>query len=290
LRDPRHRLQAIGEARIALENPISVPEAPPAIRSSSSHWIAWVVTALAIAGAAALAVVHFSERPFQQQTVRFIVTPPEKVTTITTFRLSPDGRYLAFVAFEGGRTQVWVRPVDSLEPRALPGTEGANIAANQLFWSPDSTFIGFVAQGKLKKVSVAGGPPQSLCDVPNSARASWGREDVILVAPGPVSPIYRVPSAGGVLTAVTRNTTNENHFTPEFLPDGRHFLYFVTGGKTETNGLYVGSLDGTPPMRLLPDTTLPAMYVPAAIAGKSGHLLFRRDNTLMAQPFDAEKL
>jgi len=288
-RDPRQRLQAIGEARIMLENPAQVAEAARPVKAASNR-IAWIVATLAIAGAAALSYVHFVEPPPNPRTVRFQVPAPREASTIFTFRLSPDARYLAFVALGAGRSQLWVRPVDSLEPRALPGTEGLQGGGNQVFWSPDSAFIGFVADGKLKKVSVAGGPPQSLCDVPNTARATWGREGVILVAPGAASPILRVPSAGGVLVPVTKPGPGENHFTPEFLPDGRHFLYFVLGGKTESTGIYAGSLDGMPPVRLLPDLTPPAEYVTSAVTGQGGHLLFRRENTLMVQPFDPKEL
>ena len=261
--------------------------------SPSRFWatatLAWIVASVAVAGAAALAFIHFRETPQAQNSVRFQVAPPEK-SVIRTFAVSPDGRYLAFVIMGqgAGQSQLWIRPIDSLDARALPGTDGVSPQASQIFWSPDSRFIGFVTQGKLKKVSVAGGPPQSLADAETSARATWGRAGVILIAPGPRSSILRVPEAGGVPVAVTKPAGGENHYTPHFLPDGRHFLYSVTGGGPERNGFYVSSVeDSAQPLRLLPDTST-ARYAPPPTSGGSGHLLFVREGTLMAQPFDAE--
>jgi eukaryotic-like serine/threonine-protein kinase len=232
-----------------------------------------------------LAVVYLRETPPTPRTVRFPVAPPEK-TVITSLTLSPDGRYLAFVA---GR-QIWLRPIDSLDARALPGAEGAP-SPDALFWSPDSTFLGFNSQGQLKRISVKGGPPETLADVPLGSRASWGREDVILIAPDLGGPIQRVPAAGGVPVAVTKPAAGEYHVAPQFLPDGRHFLYRVIGSKVESSGIYVSSLEeGAQPVRLLPDTSSPAKYAPPADSGGSGHLLFVRETTLMAQPFEPETL
>ena len=159
-----------------------------------------------------------------------------------------------------------------------------------IFWSPDSTFIGFVAQGTLKKVAINGGPPQPLTGAPGRTRATWGREGVILLTTGAGSPIQRLPESGGVPVAVTKLEDTGGHFVPQFLPDGRHFLYYVNFAKPERTGIYVGSLeDGVPPVRLLPDAS-PARYTLPAVRGGSGHLLFIREATLMAQPFDPQTL
>jgi Tol biopolymer transport system component len=215
------------------------------------------------------------------------MSAPEK-SVIAGFELSPDGRYVAFVT-RGGTSKLWVRPIDSIDAQELPGTDGARPLPGQVFWSPDSSFIGFVAAGKLKKVSIGGGPPQTLTDVPDSARATWSQQGVILIAPGPGTPIRRVPATGGVSVPVTTPGAGESHFTPHFLPDGRHFLYWVTG-KPETVGVYLSSLEeGAQPVRLLPDNA-PARFAPSDAAGKRGHLLFTREGTLMAQPFDSETL
>jgi tricorn protease-like protein len=114
---------------------------------------------------------------------------------------------------------------------------------------------------------------------------------VIVIAPGPGTPIQRLPESGGVPVPVTRPREGENHFTPHFLPDGRHVLYLVIGGVRETTGVYVTSLDeGAQPVRLLPDVTTPTRFTPSDGVGANGHLLFVRDGTLMAQPFDAHML
>ena len=290
-KDPRQRIGDIHDVRLALEGSFETPSrsdsavtAPASTRLRIAALA--IVAALAVVVAATLAFVHFRERPAAQGSVRFQVPPPDK-SAILTFALSPDGRHLAFVA-TGERSKLWVRPIDSVDARELPGTEGVRSATGQLFWSPDSNSIGFVAEGKLKKVSINGGPPQTLTDVLNSTRASWGRERVIVMAPGPGAPLSRLPEAGGISAAVTKPRVGENHFTPEFLPDGRHVLYFVGGSTPETNGVYLTSLDeGAQPVRLLADATT-ARFTRSDAAGASGHLLFIREETLMAQLFDPE--
>ena len=289
-RDLRKRWQAIGDVRIALEEGVAAtPTAPTSL--PSGFWapatLAWIVASFAVTGAGVLAFVHLRETPRAHNMVRFHVAPPEKLF-ITSFAVSPDGRYLAFI--NGPRGRLWVRPVDSLNARELPGTDGASAAANQTFWSPDSRFIGFVAQGKLKQVPVNGGPPQSLADVDyRGVTATWSREGVILFSSG-LRSIQRVPSAGGVPVAVTKPAAGETHSAPQFLPDGRHFLYQVMGGRPESTGVYVSSLEeSVQPLRLLPDAST-ARYAPPPTSGGKGHLLFVREATLMAQPFDPETL
>ena len=242
-----------------------------------------IVAALALVAAAALAFVHFREAPAERRSVSFQFSAPEK-SVIASFDLSPDGRYVAFVT-RGESSKLWVRPIESLDAQELPGTDGARSLAGQVFWSPDSSSIGFVADGKLKKVSISGGPPQTLTDVLDSVRGTWGQQGVILIAPGNGTPIRRLPEAGGVSVAVTAPVAGESHFTPSFLPDGRHFLYWVSG-----KGVYLSSLqEGAQPVRLLPDNS-PARFAPSDADGKRGHLLFVRQGNLMAQPFDSETL
>jgi serine/threonine protein kinase len=293
-KDPRQRIGDIHDVRLALEGAFETPSRSDTIATASASTrlplaSLAIVAVVGIAAAAALAVVHFRETPAAQRSVRFEVQPPDK-STISNFDLSPDGRYLAIVT-RREHSKLWIRAIDSLEARELPGSDGARVAPGQLFWSPDSSSIGFVADGKLKKVSVSGGPPQTLTDVLDTARATWGREGVILIAPGPATPIRRLPETGGVSVALTKASIGgENHFTPQFLPDGRHALYYVIGGKPETDGLYVTSLeDGAQPVRLLPDATM-ARFTRTDPAATRGHLFFIREGTLMAQPFDLETL
>jgi len=177
-----------------------------------------------------------------------------------------------------------VRPIDSLQAQPLAGTEGAAFP----FWSPDSRFIGFFADGRLKKIEASGGPPLALCDAATGRGGTWNREGVILLTPTVGSPIHRVSAAGGTTTPVTALDTpkyESSHRWPYFLPDGRHFLYVAgsafTPKESPTNSVLVGSLDSKE-SKLLFHTHANAIYA-------SGHILFLRQNTLMAQPFDAKR-
>ena len=242
-----------------------------------------VLFAAALVAALILAVVHFGEAPLQQRALRFSIPAAEMAEA---FALSPDGRYVVFDGFTEGGWQLWVRRLDSLEVQTLPGTDDALLP----FWSPDSTYIGFFAQGKLKKILVAGGPAQTLCDAPNGRGGTWNREDIIVFAPSPNDVLHRVSAAGGVPLPVTTLDASEGrgyHRFPRFLPDGRHLIY-LTSGTTDKNGTYLASLDSKEARRLVADDSR-AEYDPGA-SGESGHLLFVRQGTLMAQPFDAGSL
>jgi Tol biopolymer transport system component len=167
----------------------------------------------------------------------------------------------------------------------LPGTENPSFP----FWSPDGRFIGFFADGKLKKIAATGGPPQTLCDAPVSRGGTWGLDGTILLAPTPNSPIYRLSASGGQPTPVTRmdpERAETSHRWPFFLPDGRHFLYLVASfaGAThdELHGIYVGSLDAQED-RILVRAKSSLAYAPP------GYLLFLRERNLFAQPFDARE-
>src|SRR5206468_7037990 len=120
---------------------------------------------------------------------------------VQSFALSPDGRYLIFAAQVDGTQRLWLRPLDAIDPQPLPGTEDAQYP----FWSPDNQYIGFFAQGKLRKIAVSGGPVQTLCDVSNGRGGTWNRDGVIVFAPLGASPgLQRVPAGGGVPSTVTR--------------------------------------------------------------------------------------
>ncbi len=282
-KDSKLRLRDIGDAKLLLQDRSASTRSVEIRRSA---WIAWSLVALFFVSTAAVAVVHFRVTPAQARTLRFQVAPPEK-STIGAFRLSPDGRYLAMIAIEGStRSRLWVRPLGSLDAQPLPGTDGANFP----FWSPDSAFIGFTAQEKLKKIAVTGGPPQILCDAPATTRGAWGRDGVILFARGPGSPLLRIPATGGVPAPVTKPAPGENHLAPDFVDAGPRFVYTVAGGANPAStGVFVGSLDGTPSVRVLPDESN-AAYVPPLTSSAIGHLVFRREGSLMAQPFDARRL
>ena len=249
---------------------------------------AWAVAGLFLLTTLGLSFVHFREQPPVTQSLRYqISTPGSEMAQYPT--LSPDGRNLAFVTSYRGPSQLWVRAMDALDARPLAGTDDATYP----FWSPDGAYLGFFAGGKLKKVALAGGPPQTLCDASTGRGGTWNREGVILFSPGPASVIFRVPAAGGTPVPVTKLAENggsgQGYRFPAFLPDGVHFLYSAGSDKPDSGGVFVGSLDGAAAMRLLPDSSN-GLYAPPAAPGASPHFLFRREDTLMAQPFDATRL
>jgi Tol biopolymer transport system component len=208
--------------------------------------------------------------------------------------LSPDGRKLAFLAAgPDGVQRIWVRMLDSLEVRMLEGTQVPN--SPPPFWSPDSRFIAFDTDGKLKKVDILGGAPQSICDDQNIAvGGSWNSDGVILFG-STTGGIMRVPASGGTAvpaTAIDSNRKETRHAFPVFLPDGRHFLYLRTSIDAENSGIYVGSIDATPDRQdfsRLISTALGADYA-AAPDSSAGRVLFVRENTLFAQAFDERRL
>ena len=206
--------------------------------------------------------------------VRFAIEPPQDARFSTTLALSPDGSRIVFgVVDSHGEDQLWVRSLDALESRALPGTEGGICP----FWSPDGRHLGFFAHGRIKTIDVLGGPPETLCDCAPSPRGgSWNREGVIIFAPDSRSALWRVPSTGGPRTPLTTldpAIRAGSHRWPHFLPDGRHFVYLLLSGQVEQQGLYVGSIDSGEVIRLV-DANSSAVYAPP------GYLLFERDGSL----------
>jgi hypothetical protein len=205
--------------------------------------------------------------------------------------LSPDGRKVAFTARgDDGVVRLWVRNLDSLDAKPLTNTSNNPVP----FWSPDSRYIAYQLDGKLKKVEAAGGSVQTLCEAPIQFEGgAWNQENVIVFSG--VGGLMRVPAAGGVpqpLTALDSSKQETAHGFPVFMPDGRHFIYFRRSSVAENGGVFTGSLDDTPakatPQRLLA-SPVNALYAPPK-QGDRGYLLFARDNSMLAQPFDAQKM
>ena len=266
-----------------------IPAAPPASRVSPR---AIVFAAAAAALAAMLAAVLWTRtRPAAAASqLRFTVAPqPGTVFNFSSSTpappvLSPDGRRIAFGARDAaGKTFLWVRSLDALAARALPETEGATYP----FWSPDGSALGFFARGKLMRIGVDGGPPQSVCNAPDGRGGSWGSRGDILLAPDPRGPIVRVRAGGGDPVPVTRLPSGKSeaaHRWPSFLPDGQHFLYFVHDPDApKSQGVWVGSIASSETTRLLPVASN-AVYSPP------GFVVFAREGALYAAPFDAQKL
>lgn len=250
---------------------------------------AWL--GLVVAGASVLALrlgwAYFA-RPSTSdaRVMRLSILPPEKATLIAGHAptISPDGAHLVFVVTDAtGRTILYLRALDSPAAQALVGTEDGAWP----FWSPDSRGLGFFAGGKLKKIDIAGGQPVTLADAPVPRGGAWSKANVILFAPAPPAPTFRISASGGQPTPLNSVDIPNGEFPrwfPQFLPDGRHYL-FLSGGsrKAGTRVVYVASLDSKEVKPVL-TTDFTAVYA------KPGYLLFRREAMLMAQKFDADRL
>jgi serine/threonine protein kinase len=282
IKEPRKRIQAIGDARIAIEEIESgvevdgdVPQVRSLRRSKVLVGIAAASFLVMIVSLTAVSVVYFNRpEPPVPPEIR-IELNTSSATNPFSFAISPDGRRLVFSASSEGKSQLWVRPLDLLAAQPLAGTDGASSP----FWSPDSASVGFFADGKLKRIDVVGGAPQVLANAITGRGGAWNREGIILFSAA--GPLLKVPATGGEAVAVTQVETGQgSHRFPQFLPDGRHFIYFVQGGLAQ--GVYAGSLDGTPSKRL-------ANADAAAVVSLSGFLLFPRQTTLFAQAFDFKR-
>ena len=247
---------------------------------------AWIVAVSMVVAAAVLGWLYYRRLPEEPRTVKVSVLAPEKTTFVTSSlpAISADGRRLAFASSGATdrRPQLWVRELDSMASRALPGTEGAN----DPFWSPDGRAIAFFAGGKVKKVELAGGPAVILADALQGRGGTWSPKGTIVFAPNTNGTLYKVAAAGGSAAPATRLDESRDEFShrfPWFLPDGRHFLY--TGRSTDPakSAIYVGDTESNEQRRILAVSSN-AAYAPP------GFLLFVRERALMAGSFDARAL
>jgi eukaryotic-like serine/threonine-protein kinase len=280
-RDVKSRLRDVGEARVAIqkyrENPSEAELSGRVItRGSRREVFAWIAAGVLLV---ALALVYYRHASEEARTVKLFLPPPENASFSGPPAVSPDGRHVAFAATTGEKTQLWVRDLDSLAARPLAGTEGAY----NPFWSPDNRFVAFFAGRKLKKIEVAGGPAQTLCDASAGRGGAWSQNGVIVFTPGIFDSLYRVPAAGGSATpliAIDQSLGEDSIRCPWFLPDGRHFLYTARNSDRYKSAIYVGDLGSKERRRIL-SAGSNAVYAPP------GFVLFLRERTLMAQPFDA---
>jgi Tol biopolymer transport system component len=304
-KDLKHRFRDIGDAKLEIEDALGGKTGIATTASTSSRtgrrlvWILAALVVLAVITATALTtMVYRRVEATDARVIRFSMAMPgsgalalpSSLTVVANppLAVSPDGHDVAFAArTPDGRTMLWVRPLDAVTARLLPGTEGASSP----FWSPTGRFLAFFAGGKLKKIDVSGGLPVAICDVPDNRGGAWSATDVIVFSPGAsittrlASGLQKVPAAGGAPTAATPLAEGEtSHVMPSFLPDGRHFLYrAVTRGATGAGPIYVGTLDSPDRKFLLNATSANVVY-------SRGHLLFVQDASLMAQPFDDQRL
>jgi eukaryotic-like serine/threonine-protein kinase len=295
-KDPARRLPAIAVARLDIDDALAAPtDAAPATRPSRHRgrpeWFAWTIAgAVVVVATGAIGWVSWWHEPApQQQSLQFVIEPPPQGQfTYQNFgtAISPDGRFVVFAARTGASPALWLRPLDALTARELPGTE----SGNGMFWSPDSQSIGFVSTGKLKRIDLVGGSPQVLADVANYEGGSWSKDGVILVSTGGV--LQRIPAAGGTVMPVTvldAARKHQSHRYPHFLPDGRTFLFLVRSVDPMVEGIYAATLEQPTPGPRLVATNSKSVYVPA-YGGRPGQLLWMRDSTLMTQRFNVSRL
>jgi serine/threonine protein kinase/Tol biopolymer transport system component len=291
-KDPKKRLRDIADAMPILD--LVATDAPPHPTRRAHRWLALALTlaGLFLLTSIILAIVNSrAEPPGPPQLIRFQVYPPEKTNFATPAddppAVSPDGKRLAFIAAgQDGRARIWIRDLESVDARPLPGTE----EPQYIFWSPDSRWIAFRAGGELRKIAISGGPSQTLCACFAVLHGAWSKNGLILF--GNSQGIWKISENGGAvtqLTSVDASRGEDIHFIPSFLPDGRHFLYVRSSSALKkgeaTSGTYVGSLDAKPSdqsqTRLFP--------VSAAYVG-SGLLLTYSTTAMMAQAFDPHTL
>lgn len=264
---------------------------PPSSGSTSrsirgfSTYLPWAITAISIIAVAMMAWFWGRQPEASPRTMRFALEAPEdnslRVAPSTAIVMSPDGSHIAFVAADSiGETHLWVRSLNAFVAQMLSGTEGASFP----FWAPDSRRLAFFADGKLKKIDITGGPPLTLCNAEDGRSGDWNRDDILVFSRTATSGLSSLNASGGEPVPVTElDTTREEttHRWAAFLPDGNKFLYYSRTGNTgasEEDAAYLGSLDGSV-NRIL-------MRHNGNVKYARGHIIFVRENTLMAQLFD----
>ncbi len=288
---PEERWQSAGDLRrelrwVAEGRP---GEGIPVTRGPRRPWLAWAVAALGVVAAVGLAVSRLRETLPSSRPVRFSFPPPEKAAVPSDVErhdlaVSPDGERIAFVVSSEGQSRIWVRSLDALSPRAIPGTEGASSP----FWSPDGSNLAFFADGKLKRVALAGGPAQKICDAAGRNAGSWGKAGTILFTQyfSREDGLYAVAAAGGSPARISTSGPWRGFMEPRwphFLPDGNRFLCLSWSPKEGTGFLLAGSVGSPALERIAP------LESRVELSG-GGHLLYVHEGLLVARPFDAAKL
>jgi eukaryotic-like serine/threonine-protein kinase len=261
----------------------------PRLAGSARGLRAWTTAGIALVALfAGLGLAYFWRPVSGHHVIRSSIVPPEKSSFAqsandwASVAVSPDGsRIVVGVVGQAGPEMLYVRPLDALTGQVLAGTEGASFP----FWSPDGHSIGFFADGQLKTIDASGGPVQVLCPGPEGRGGTWNRDGLIVFAPSPFAGLFRVAATGGAPVAVTKLDTarhEDTHRWPQFLPDGRHFLYLARTTDIATSEIHLGSIDSVEPVSVLGATGNP-VYAPP------GLLLYPRADILVAQPFDADR-
>ena len=286
-KDPKRRLHDISDARLLLDD-APLPAAPSA--RPQRAWLPWVIAALASIALAVTSVVWMTRPAPASRVIRFTLPlPPGTLfNTDSAAAVSPDGRYVVFSAAGPTVTSLWLQSLDSTTARPLAGTDDAN----RPFWSPDSRSIVFnVRGGPMKRLDIVGGAAQVLGDIPGTSPTgggAWGRDGSILF--GTTTALYRLSDTGGTPQTLTKSDAarQETHFRfPEFLPDGKRFLYWIGSPNPDVEGTYLGSLERPNERVRIMGGKDKAIYAPPR-DGEPAYLLFLRDQSLLAQRFDVD--
>ena len=298
-RDASRRLQSIAEARIALEDLKAGRTGESAVQpvaKGDSRWrrerLLWMFAALVLAAVVVTMAFRRTDVP-AQPLVQSTLMPPAgwDFAPGSPFAVSPDGSQIAYVAVArpgnesaaAGSNAIWICDLALPEPRRLADTDRDGFP----FWSPDGRWLGFFANGKLNKIEAKGGPVIPLCDATDGRGATWNAAGIILFQRAWSEGLMKVSASGGTaepLTTLEKERFDVAHRWPHFLPDGKHFLFYLvstTNANSEFSGIYLGSLDSKE-LRFLRKTESRAIYA-------RGYLLYRAGSTLMAHPFDVSK-
>ena len=281
-KDRNERLRDIGDAGIEIRDALARADPEESVVGTSGavlyrQRLAWIGPLVALTIVLGTSLILALRRTPGASEMRVDISTP-LTTAPLSLAISPDGQTIAFVATADGQSRLWLRSLVTGSAQPVKGTDGAEFP----FWSPDSRSIGFFAEGKLSRLDVDGGSVRTLAPAPGGRSGTWNREGVILFA-SLGTPIARVPATGGEPVPLSGLAQEGSDFTPQFLPDGRRFLYYVRGSP-EKRGVYVGQLDERLDARRLLDSDTGAAYA------SSGHLLFVLQGTLFAQQFDPIRL
>ncbi len=286
--DADERWQTAHDVALQLESmraesmPVAGPVTPSGVRAGTRA--PWIVAAAVLASIAVVAVASRWARPDTGRSMRLQLSEPEPSDILPGLAISPDGRKLLWSTAREGQNTLWLQDLAEAEPTRLAGTGGVIEAFP--FWSPDSRRVAFFAEGQLKAIDVTTGAVGAIAPASIGHGGAWSKSGTIVYAPDMAGPLYRVPDRGGQrepATTLDRAHNESSHGWPVFLPDGRHFIYLAWSRTREDGVAYVGSLDSTERVRLMPAEAA-VLYAPP------GYLLSQRGGTLSATPFDARTL
>jgi serine/threonine protein kinase len=294
-KDPEDRFQSVHDLKLQLKwiaeggSQAGLPSVVIS-RRKNREALTWIGAA-ALVALAALVFWLWPKPQVSARSIQSYLPAPEDSTFILSdddtagpVAISPNGTYIAFTAMsKDGTKRIWVRTLSESAAKQLPGSEGGTYP----FWSPDEKWVGFFADGKLKKAPVNGGPVIALADAPRARGGTWNESGMIVFAPATQSALFEVPATGGITKPVTKMEVgvHTTHRWPVWLPGGNEFLYLATSheheGASDRNGIYVATPDGKENRFLLP--------ADANVVVAPNYLLFVQNGNLMAQSFDASK-